>query len=135
MPMWRCPHCGTPQAEAARCWVCRRSSTACATCRHYRRAVAGQLGYCGLDARRQPLTGEEIRGCWESWPVGMGATTAPLTISPARPIDAGRQPIAFVEVGATPEPSEEGVEPAPSIGPKTAPVEEPGWNLWGDADR
>ena len=29
MPMWRCPHCGTPQAETARCWVCRRSSTAC----------------------------------------------------------------------------------------------------------
>ena len=40
MPMWRCPHCGTPQAETARCWVCRRSSTSCGTCRHYRRSVA-----------------------------------------------------------------------------------------------
>ena len=27
MPMWRCPHCGTPQAEAARCWVCHRSTS------------------------------------------------------------------------------------------------------------
>ena len=49
MPIWRCPHCGTPQAETARCWVCRRSSTACATCRHFRRSVAANLGYCGLD--------------------------------------------------------------------------------------
>ena len=57
MPMWRCPHCATPQAETARCWVCHRSSTACGACRHFRRAVAGQLGYCGLDRQRQPLTG------------------------------------------------------------------------------
>jgi len=62
--MWRCPHCGTPQAETARCWVCRRSSTTCSTCRHFRRAVAGTVGYCGLDARRLPLTGTELRGCW-----------------------------------------------------------------------
>jgi hypothetical protein len=65
MPMWRCPHCGTPQAETARCWVCRRSSTACGTCRHFRNSVAAQVGYCGLDRRRQPLVGDEIRACWE----------------------------------------------------------------------
>ena len=64
--MWRCPHCGTPQAETARCWVCRRSSTACATCRHFRRSVAAQLGYCGLDRERRPLRGDEIRACWEA---------------------------------------------------------------------
>jgi hypothetical protein len=28
--------------------------------------VAGQLGYCGLDRRRSPLTGDEIRGCWQA---------------------------------------------------------------------
>src|SRR3954454_2275714 len=66
MPIWRCPHCGTPQAETARCWVCRRSSTACATCRHFRTSVAGSLGYCGLEARRAPLAGDEIRSCWEA---------------------------------------------------------------------
>jgi hypothetical protein len=63
--MWHCPHCGAPQAETARCWVCRRSSTTCSTCTHFRRALAGDLGYCGLDARRPPLTGLEQRGCWE----------------------------------------------------------------------
>ena len=49
MALWRCPHCGTPQPVAARCWVCRRSSTSCATCRHFRTSVAARIGYCGLD--------------------------------------------------------------------------------------
>ena len=82
--MWRCPHCGTPQAETARCWVCHRSSTACGTCRHFRRSVAAQLGYCGLDRTRQPLTGTEIRGCWEAWPAGEAIPVAPLSIGPAQ---------------------------------------------------
>ena len=69
MPIWRCPHCGTPQAETARCWVCRRSSTTCSTCRHFRSSVAAQLGYCGLDKRRLPLAGSELRGCWEPGPI------------------------------------------------------------------
>ncbi len=62
--MWRCPHCGTPQAETARCWVCRRSSTTCSTCTHFQRSLAAGLGTCGLDPRRRPLTGRELRGCW-----------------------------------------------------------------------
>jgi hypothetical protein len=66
MPMWRCPHCATPQPEAARCWVCHRSSTSCGTCRHFRRSVAGGLGFCGLDRHRSPLRGDELRGCWEA---------------------------------------------------------------------
>ena len=68
MPLWRCPHCGTPQAETARCWVCRRSSTTCSTCKNFRRSVAAQLGYCGLDRRRLPLAGTELRGCWVAGP-------------------------------------------------------------------
>ena len=66
MPMWRCPHCGVPQPEVARCWVCRRSSTSCATCRSFRTSVAAKLGYCALDRRRTPLDGDEIRPCWEA---------------------------------------------------------------------
>ena len=141
MPMWRCPHCGTPQAETARCWVCQRSSTTCATCRHYRRSVAGQLGYCGLDARRQPLSGDEIRGCWESWPDGASlGSTPPLTIAPAQAGDERRRPLAFVEVDTATDPAVSGEGPAPSAaGALTAPAEpgrtEPGWNLWGDPDR
>jgi hypothetical protein len=60
MPNWRCPHCRTPQPEAARCWVCRRSSTSCATCVHYRRSVAPLIGgTCGLDPRAFTLRGDE----------------------------------------------------------------------------
>ena len=65
MPMWRCPHCGTPQPVTARCWVCRRSSTSCGTCRNFRGSVAANIGYCGLARDRRPLRGDEIRACWE----------------------------------------------------------------------
>lgn len=65
MPSWRCPHCSTPQPESSRCWVCHRSSTSCGTCRHFRGSVAARVGFCGLDRRRQPLRGDEVRACWE----------------------------------------------------------------------
>jgi hypothetical protein len=66
VPMWRCPHCGAPQPESSRCWVCHRSSTSCLTCRHFRSAVVAKVGYCALDRTRSPLTGDEIRPCWEA---------------------------------------------------------------------
>jgi hypothetical protein len=65
MPSWRCPHCSTPQPEASRCWVCHRSSTSCGTCRQFRGSVAARYGFCGLDKRRRPLIGDEVRACWE----------------------------------------------------------------------
>jgi hypothetical protein len=63
--MWHCPHCGAPQAETARCWVCRKSSTTCSTCRHFRTSLAADVGYCAKDRWRTPLTGRELRACWE----------------------------------------------------------------------
>ena len=78
--MWHCPHCGAPQAETARCWVCRRSSTTCSTCLHFRRALAGDLGYCALDPKRQPLTGRELRGCWAERPAAGQAPKPPPTV-------------------------------------------------------
>jgi len=36
--------------------------------------VAGRIGYCGLDPRRSPLVGDEVRGCWTattSSPIGL----------------------------------------------------------------
>jgi hypothetical protein len=99
MPMWRCPHCGTPQAETARCWVCRRSSTACGTCRNFRRSVAAQLGYCGLDRQRRPLAGDEIRACWEA--AAPAPEVAPVAVRPSSESDPARTPVRrleFVEV-------------------------------------
>jgi len=161
MPMWRCPHCGTPQAEAARCWVCRRSTTACATCRHFRRSVAAQLGYCGLDVQRRPLRGDEIRGCWEA--SGTPAEAVPgtgLRPSPGLADDGpDRTPVRrleFVEVrSASVRPrtrtasakktaaamAATGAPGCPEVGDDDAvdpplpilPVE-PGWSLWGDIE-
>ena len=105
MPMWRCPHCGTPQAEAARCWVCRRSSTSCATCRNFRHSVAIQVGYCGLDRGRSLLAGDEIRSCWEARPAAI----------------AKALPVAAVLPG-----ERTFVEPDPRADPPT--------RLWADAD-
>ncbi|MGH2513662.1 MAG: hypothetical protein ACRDGQ_13370 [Candidatus Limnocylindrales bacterium] len=64
MPMWRCPHCATPQAETARCWVCHRSSTSCESCRNFRNSISAGVGYCALDRGRAALDGQEIRPCW-----------------------------------------------------------------------
>ena len=135
MPMWRCPHCGTPQAETARCWVCRRSSTACGTCRNFRRSVAAELGYCGLDRGRQPLGGDEIRWCWEA-----GATPAEPAhaIRPAAQ-DAPRTRLEFIDVeAARPRAAKRAGSAAPldEFPPGTGrPTHgEPGWSLWGDPD-
>ena len=137
MPMWRCPHCGTPQAETARCWVCRRSSTSCATCRHFRRSVAAQLGFCGLDRGRQPLNGDEIRGCWESWPIGSVAAERQPTIGPARPVDPTvRANLEFIEVTPLGDPDRPGTEPEPPLPAPGQPLRpDPGWSLWGDPER
>jgi len=62
---WRCPHCGTTQADGPRCWACSRHPVACGSCRNFRRAVAGRFGYCGLDRSRATLQGDELRACWQ----------------------------------------------------------------------
>ena len=154
MPMWRCPHCATPQAETARCWVCHRSSTACGSCRHFRRSVAAQIGYCGLDRQRRPLKGDEIRACWESLDApGAPGTPARPTLGPAAgwALDPGedRTPVRlrdFVEVrggtvreagpGAAPAPDAEpdGPPPADLPGLSTLASAEARWSLWGDAE-
>jgi hypothetical protein len=68
MATWRCPHCATLQAESSRCFLCGRSATTCASCVSFRRSLVDGLGYCALDRRREPLTGEEQRGCWSAPP-------------------------------------------------------------------
>jgi hypothetical protein len=38
----------------------------CATCRHFRRAIDGRLGYCAIHRGEGTLTGDELRACWQS---------------------------------------------------------------------
>jgi hypothetical protein len=99
MPTWRCPHCGALQPEAARCWVCKRSSTICATCRHFRHGVAGQFGYCGLDRRRSPLSGDELRGCWQNDAADRPPDSAPWAARAIDPSTTRRPRRDFVPIG------------------------------------
>jgi hypothetical protein len=151
--MWRCPHCGTPQAESARCWVCRRSSTACGTCRHFRRSVAAQLGYCGLDRKRLPLRGDEIRACWEGR-LGVRVDEQPSAPPPVHRLRAGQaadqdrtavRRLEFVPVGEDAKPARgartsakhDEANATHTRQPRTpgAPLPaEPAWNLWGDLE-
>jgi hypothetical protein len=105
--------------------------------------VAGSLGYCGLDRRRQPLVGDEIRACWEAWPGGEAIVMAPHAIQPADPTGERARPIEFVEVGdgSTVQPTPAAAdltladEPAVLAPGPILPAAEPGWSLWGDAER
>ena len=100
--MWHCPSCGAPQAETARCWVCRRSSTTCSTCTHFRPALAGDLGYCGRDAKRQPLTGRELRGCWEPRSTGPEVSVLSNVLDEAARARRARAPVPAYRPGAEP---------------------------------
>jgi hypothetical protein len=127
MPMWRCPHCGTPQAETSRCWVCKRSSTSCGTCRHFRRSIAGQLGYCGLDARRKPLIGDELRGCWEA-----GASFESPTSRPVREFVPLRPRLDFVPVEPARKRRPAPAEPAAGLPAPNATAGESLPGFWND---
>lgn len=113
--MWRCPHCGTPQQEAARCWVCRRSSTTCSTCRHFRASLSVTVGYCGIDPRREPLSGREHRGCWAERTI-----PAPVSRPPEPPPAPNRLRLA---AGRAPR-MVEGFVPVELVG-RGVPTEEP----------
>jgi hypothetical protein len=127
--MWRCPHCGAPQAESARCWVCRRSSTTCSTCRHFQTALSADSGWCALDPKRLRLTGLEQRGCWQGRQAA--SPTAPaevgllIALGPRQPTsshnDAASAParIDFIPVELM-TPSEGAVETAASEHPEVA---------------
>jgi hypothetical protein len=128
--MWRCPHCQTPQPESSRCWVCKRSSTSCGTCRHFRRAIAGQFGFCALDRQRRPLIGDEIRGCWQE--ADRPAATVALMPRETEPIHR----LDFVPVG---EVHVTAAGPAPTLivdasvaPPTTAMSSESRSGLWDD---
>ncbi|MDP2349993.1 MAG: hypothetical protein Q8M74_02430 [Chloroflexota bacterium] len=150
MPLWRCPHCGTPQVESSRCWVCRRSTTSCAACTHFRRGIAGGLGLCGLDPRRVPLRGTEMLTCWVA-----ADTTGVLGGLDDPPDDPARVMVLAGPAASAASGSRVGrtfvpIESLAAAGPSQAagviaaagePVPAPvirarripgGWSLWGD---
>ena len=141
MALWRCPHCGTPQPVAARCWVCRRSSTSCGTCRHFRASVAARIGYCGLDRERRPLAGDEIRGCWDGLALRED-DVAPPAEAPVPVVTGSRYLTGFVPIdefladAVIPAPAEPAPEPAPlpEIPPVVAASPPPDGVLWTDLE-
>jgi hypothetical protein len=107
----------------------------CGACRHFRRAVAGQLGYCGLDRQRQPLTGDEIRPCWEAADATSINVPALPGVGPVWPLEPGdaRTPVRvldFVEVESIPADAPP-IEPVVVSAPSS---DETRWSLWGDAE-
>jgi hypothetical protein len=132
---WHCPHCGALQAEAARCWVCRRSSTTCSTCRNFRPSLATDVGYCTLDRRRRPLTGLELRGCWENRPLaepkGPGDRARPM---PVPSVQRGFVPLEELTIVVRPV-AQAVASPAPASPIAFVEAREAPTSLFGDADR
>jgi hypothetical protein len=117
--------------------------------------VAAQLGYCGLDRQRRPLSGDEIRACWEGGPAPAELPAAGLPNRP-RPTDLpgdDRTPVRkleFVEVhssrpAASATTAKAGVADSdlgPNLGLDDAPDQPsvtvgaigPAWSLWGEGD-
>jgi hypothetical protein len=50
--------------------------------------VAAQLGYCGLDRRRLPLAGTELRGCWEAGPGRVFDAPGDASLEPSLDLEA-----------------------------------------------
>jgi hypothetical protein len=98
------------------------------TCRHFRRSVAAKLGYCGLDRARLPLTGDEIRPCWEANQLPMAPT---ITAAIQPDVRTGPTPLEFVEVAAAPRRRARSRPVVESPAP-VATTAEPRWSLWED---
>jgi hypothetical protein len=108
--------------------------------------VAAQLGYCGLDRQRRPLTGEEIRPCWEAADATGAAIPSLPGVGPVWPVApdedrTGVRPLEFVEVpsnavrAVTTSPDESAAaEPATGANFVTSAGGEPRWILWGEPE-
>jgi hypothetical protein len=110
--------------------------------------VAVQLGYCGLDRRRLPLAGTELRGCWEAGPVRTSDTPPANAVpdgeddleppSPALrlrdfvPVELVRHRAA--QARAEPSGPEEAATAIPSPDPGPAPTWSERVTLFADAE-
>jgi len=94
------------------------------------------MGYCGLDRLRRPLSGDEIRACWDRRPEPVEAPAA-VPPSPAfmRTAVPRRE---FIEVSparraSSGHPAGPANDRLPSIDPVPAALE-PRWRLWEDVE-
>lgn len=101
------------------------------TCRHFRRSVAAQVGYCGLDRRRTPLVGDEIRACWEAG----AAPDRPTLPAPVMTIPAAAG-LDFIEVDAPASGAATGSSSSEPVFDPPAQVlpAEPRWSLWSELE-
>ncbi len=97
-------------------------------------------GTAGSTERRQPLTGDEIRGCWEAWPTGtvnVRSTRRSPPLAPARtrdrPWSSSKSDAERVGATRTRRPSR--IESFRRRSGSTTPSPESGWVLWGDLER
>jgi hypothetical protein len=117
--------------------VCHRSTTSCASCRHFRRSIASGLGICGLDPRHVALTGAEIRACWTPPDAILedddGTRRLSVGVMPAEP--GARAPRTFVPVDelAVATSSARPAATPPAASPDA--VTPTGWSLWGEPER
>jgi hypothetical protein len=91
--------------------------------------VAGSLGYCGLDRRRAPLNGDEIRACWEAAAAAEPATEPVRDRTPSFLAGREQRPrLEFVPV----ESAVTSVVPVPPVARPPVPSTDGG--LWADLD-
>lgn len=103
--------------------------------------MAAQLGYCGLDRRRLPLSGGELRGCWAAGPArSADSTTATAALDLDEPPSPALRLRDFVPVElvrreaavARPRKRLAGGEPAAPAAPATAGPPQDSAPAWAD---
>jgi hypothetical protein len=86
----------------------------CSTCLYYRRAIVSGMGFCGLDRSRSPLSGEEVRTCWQASDE-VAALVPDLAVRGVVPGDADERPPLPVA------PAGPAVRPRPEADPNAPP--------------
>ena len=93
------------------------------------------MGYCGLDRQRRPISGDEIRACWESRPESMDDSADAIIPAPVRTPVPHRD---FIEIGGATSAAADGpARPGSTVAPDPdpgVPAVRPRWRLWEDIE-
>jgi hypothetical protein len=93
------------------------------------------MGYCGLDRQRRPISGDEIRACWESRPEPADTPAdTPIPVFVRTPVPR-RDFVEVAETGRVSADRRSAQGPDGAHEPEiTPPVVTPRWSLWEDAE-